>query len=187
MDGEIGKQKTDAMADRIRLINPECEVVCEQTFYNITTSDRLLSSGYDFIIDAIDLKIQKTQLIVECKKRNIPLVVCGGAGGKIDPTTIQVADMAHARNDKLIQKVRSTLRSDHRFPKANNGKVRKLGVEVIFFDETSRMPSSEACDASSDQPTSMRLNCASGFGSITHMTATMGLFAAQRALQFLIK
>ncbi|MGJ8655664.1 MAG: tRNA threonylcarbamoyladenosine dehydratase [Akkermansiaceae bacterium] len=185
MDGEIGKQKTDAMAERIRLINPECDVICEQTFFNEKTADRLLSSGYDFVIDAIDLMMQKTFLIADCTRRNIPVVTCGGAGGKIDPTRIRVADISKVTRDALIHKVRTRLRCKFGFPKAVNYKAPKFNIEAIFFDEPAVFPAAEECDT--DQSNSMRLNCASGFGSVTHMTATLGLFAAQRALNHLAK
>lgn len=184
MDGEIGKQKTDAMKERIQLINPECEVICEQTFYNEKSSDRLLSGDIDFVIDAIDLMMQKTLLIAECKRRGIPVVTCGGAGGKLDPSTIRIRDIAKVTRDALLHKVRTRLRSKYGFPKAVNLKAPKFGVEAIFFDESAVFPAAEECDT---QPESMRLNCASGFGSATHMTATLGLFAAQRALEQLTK
>lgn len=185
MDGEIGKQKTDAMAHRIKLINPQCKIYCEQTFYNEKTSDRILSKKYDFVIDAIDLLIQKAHLIAECKKRNIPIVTCGGSGGKTNPSTIRIADITKVSQDALIHKVRSRLRTKFGFPKASNQKAPKFNVEAIFYDEPAIHPPSEECDT--NQTSNMRLNCASGLGSITHMTATLGLFAAQRALHHLSK
>ncbi len=185
MDGEIGKQKTDAMAERIKLINPECEIICEQTFYNEKTSERLLSGDIDFVIDAIDLMMQKTLLIAECKKRSVPVVCCGGAGGKADPTKIKISDMTRVTHDALILKVRTRLRSHYGFPKAVNLKAKKFKVEAIFFDEPAVFPDSSHCDT--EQSNSMRLNCSSGFGSATHMTATLGLFAAQRALKYIAK
>lgn len=181
MDGEVGKQKTDAMAERIRLINPECEVICEQTFFNEKTSDRLLSQGYDYVIDAIDLMMQKAFLIAECKQRGIPVVCCGGAGGKTDPSTIKVSDIANVSNDALIHKVRTRLRTKFGFPKAVNYKAPKFNIEAIYFEESAIFPEAQECDT--DESTSMRLNCASGFGSVTHMTATQGLFAASRVLK----
>ena len=185
MDGDIGKQKTDAMAERIRLINPECEVTCEQTFFNEKTSSRLLSQGYDFVIDAIDLMMQKAFLIAECHQRDIPVITCGGAGGKTDPSNIRVADIAKVTRDALIHKVRTRLRTKFGFPKAVNLKAPKFNIEAVFYDESAIYPEADDCDT--EQPNSMRLNCATGFGSVTHMTATLGLFAAQRALDHLAK
>ena len=195
MDGEIGKQKTDAMAERIKLINPECEVVCEQTFYHEKTADRLLSGKIDFVIDAIDLTMQKAHLISECKNRHIRIVSCGSAGGKMDLSTIKLADLSKVTNDALFHKVRTRLRTKFGFPKATNIYAPPFDVEVIYFDETAKFPESNECktecetdyDTEQSNSTSMRLNCASGFGSITHMTATLGLFAAQRALHHLAK
>jgi len=185
MDGGIGKQKTDAMAERIKLINPECTVICEQTFYNEKTSDKLLSSNPDFVIDAIDLMIQKALLIAECTKRNIPVICCGGAGGKTDPSKIRITDIAQVAQDALIHKVRTRLRTHFGFPKAKNYKAPKFNVEAIFYDEPAIFPESKECDTEPSSNTDMRLNCESGFGSVTHMTATLGLFAAERALKTL--
>jgi tRNA threonylcarbamoyladenosine dehydratase len=185
MDGEIGKQKTDAMAERIRLINPECEVICAQTFYNEKSTDRLLSGKIDFVIDAIDLKMQKALLISECTKRNIPLVCCGSAGGKMDPSTIRIADIANVTQDALIHKLRTRLRNKFGFPKATNIYAPKFNVEVVYFAEPVIFPETSECDT--EKSNSMRLNCATGFGSVTHMTATLGLFAAQRALHHIAK
>ncbi len=185
MDGQIGKQKTDAMADRIRAINPECKVTCEQRFYNIKNAEDILAPGFDFIIDAIDLSYAKTHLISECKKRNIPVVACGGTGGLKDPTKIQIADMSRVFNDGLLKKVRNELRAHYNFPKCGpNSKIKKFGVECIFSSESPVFPT---CDGGTsprrDEKTESRLNCSAGYGSITHMTATVGLFAAERCLQ----
>ncbi len=187
MDGEIGKQKTDAMAERIKLINPLCEVICEQTFYNEKTANRLLSGNIDFVIDAIDLTMQKAHLIAECMKRNIPIVCCGSAGGKLDLSSIKVADLTKVTNDSLIHKVRTRLRTKFGFPKATNIFAPPFHVETIYFDEPAILPESPECEADPSQGNSMRLNCTTGFGSITHMTASIGLLAAQRALHQLAK
>lgn len=187
MDGEIGKQKTDAMAERIKLINPECEVICEQTFYNEKTADRLLAGKIDFVIDAIDLTMQKAHLIFECKKRNISIVCCGSAGGKMDLSTIKVADLSKVINDSLIHKVRTRLRTKFGFPKATNTFAPPFDVDTIYFDEPALLPENTNCDTEPSNNSSMRLNCSSGFGSITHMTASLGLLAAQRALHHLAK
>jgi len=184
MDGQIGKQKTDAMAERIKAINPECKVVCEQAFYSERNSEELLSRGFDYVVDAIDHVKAKSLLVASCKKLKIPMVVCGGAGGLRNPTKIEVADMARVYNDALIKQVRNELRSNYGFPKGGAKKVRKFGVECVFSSESPVFPQ---CDGSvsGDRPQDqdMRLNCTTGYGSITHMTATVGFVAAERCLE----
>ena len=188
MDGEIGKQKTDAMAERIAAINPECKVVCEQRFYNEKNADSILAGEFDVMVDAIDHVKAKVHLIHQCKTRKLPIVVCGGAGGLTDASQIKVDDMSKVYNDGLIKQVRNQLRQFHGFPKGGAKKVKKFGIECIFSSESPVFPTcdggvSEKREAGQER----RLNCASGYGSITHMTATVGMLAADRCLRILAK
>lgn len=190
LDGNVGKQKTEAMAQRIYAINPECQVECVQAFYSERNADDLIGDGFDVVVDAIDRVKEKAHLIARCKELGVPVICCGSAGGMRDPSKLQIADMAKVTNDALIGRVRTRLRTHYGFPKANNLLAPKFGVETIFSTEQAVYMQ---CDGSVslEKPKEtdgkdMRLNCASGFGSITHMTASIGLFAAERALQALL-
>ena len=186
MDGNIGQQKTDAMEARIKAINPECEVTNIQGFYSERSADAFFENNFDFVIDAIDRVKEKTHLIVECKKRNISIICCGGVGGLRDPSQIQIKDLSRVSRDALLAQVRTKLRSKHGYPKGDTKKPKKFKVDAIFSNEQAVFPQ---CDGSVSikrpkdaDGRDMRLNCASGYGSITHMTATVGLFATERAL-----
>lgn len=186
MDGEIGKQKTDAMEQRIKAINPECEVINFQTFYSEKNADELLCQDIDFVVDAIDHVKAKVDLIQRCKRKQIPLVVCGGAGGLKDPTKIQIDDLAKVYNDALIKQVRNKLRSEHGFPKGGSGKIKKFGIECIFSSESPVFPQCDGTVSNTrGNDLDTKLNCTTGYGSITHMTATVGLFATERCLNYL--
>ena len=193
MDGEIGKQKTAAMANRIQAINPECKVTCLEQFFSARNADTILDTGFDYVIDAIDRVKEKCLLLAGCHQRNIPVITCGGAGGLRDPSQIQVQDLSKSYNDALLNQVRKNLRSNHGFPPGADPKrkikARKFGIECVFSPENAVFPH---CDGSVSEkrPTNMtgadaRLNCASGYGSITHMTATFGFFAVSRCLKHL--
>ena len=191
LDSTISQQKTDAMEARIKGINPECEVDNQIAFYSERNADAFFQQDFDYVIDAIDRVKEKTHLIAECKKAKIAMVTCGGAGGLRDPSQIQRADLSRVTNDPLLAQVRTKLRSQYGFPKGDTKKVKKFGIEAIFSTEQAVYPQ---CDGSvsSERPKDgdgrdMRLNCASGYGSITHMTATMGFFAVERALHHLSK
>ncbi|WP_018969034.1 tRNA cyclic N6-threonylcarbamoyladenosine(37) synthase TcdA [Rubritalea marina] len=186
LDGAIGKQKTDAMEERIRAINPDCEVVNHIAFYSERNAEEFFAPGYDYVIDAIDRVKEKTHLLAQCRQRQIPVVSCGGAGGLRNPSLIQHADLSRVTNDPLLANVRSKLRSQYGFPKGDSKKPKKFGIEAVFSTEQAVFPQ---CDGSvsTERPQEadgrdMRLNCASGYGSITHMTATVGFFAVERAL-----
>src|SRR6266567_3898836 len=74
MDGTVGKAKALVMAERMRLISPETEIVPYQDFYAAENSDFLLSESYDYVIDAIDHITSKLHLIRTCRERNIPII-----------------------------------------------------------------------------------------------------------------
>jgi tRNA A37 threonylcarbamoyladenosine dehydratase len=189
MDGQIGRLKTSAMAERIRAINPDATIEEKQTFYSEKNAEELLGGGFDVVIDAIDAVRQKCHLIASCRERGIPIVTCGAAGGRRDPSRIQVADLALTCHDALLLQTRKNLRSHHGFPKAPTGKkVKKFGVTAIFSTEAPVFPQ---CDGSvsCERPegTNLRLNCDSGYGTATPVTATFGLIAAAQALEILSK
>lgn len=194
MDGEIGRQKTAAMASRITAINPDCQITCLETFFGVRNADEILDQQFDFVIDAIDHVKAKCQLLAGCHQRNIPVIACGGAGGLTDPTQIQISDLSKSYNDALLNQVRKNLRSNYGFPAGADAKrkikAKKFGIDCVFSSES---PVFLQCDGSvspqrppaGESSGGTRLNCASGFGSITHMTATVGLFATSRCLKTL--
>ena len=178
---EFGKAKVTAMAERIRAINPHCRVVEIEDFVTAENVGTLLGGGFDFIIDAIDHTRTKAAMIAWCQSHGVPIATAGGAGGKIDPTRITVADLSRTEQDPLLAKVRSLLRKEYGY--ARDPK-RKFGVPAIYSDEPLRAPDHGAtCDAPSPT-TGTGLNCA-GYGSAVCVTAPFGLVAANVALRHL--
>lgn len=189
MDGQIGRQKTEAMADRARAIHPTCDVQVVPAFFNEKTAEEILGRGFDAVLDAIDTLRHKALLIAECRRRGIPVVTCGGAGGRRDPTRIRVTDLAYSGKDGLLHQLRRSLRQDHGFPKTPMGvKPEPLGIDAVFSDEPPVFPQ---CDGSvsTDRPegSALRLSCESGYGTATPITACFGLVAASRVLENLAR
>jgi tRNA A37 threonylcarbamoyladenosine dehydratase len=185
MDGQIGRQKTEAMAERARAIHPAAEVTVVPRFFNEATAAEILDAGFDAVIDAIDSTRHKALLLACCRERGIFTVTCGGAGGRRDPTRIRVADLAYSGKDPLLHQLRRSLRHDHGFPKTPMGvKPDPLGIDAVFSDEPQVFIQ---CDGSvSDvRPDTggQRLGCTSGLGSVTHVTAAFGMIAAGRVLE----
>lgn len=185
MDGQIGRQKTDAMADRAMAIHPGCEIQIVPKFFNEKSAAEILDAGFDAVIDAIDYARHKSLLIAECHKRGIFAVTCGGAGGRRDPTRIRVTDLAYSGMDPLLLQLRRGLRNDYGFPKTPRHQEPALfGIDAVYSDEA---PWYSQCDGtvSKDRPEeiSQRLNCASGFGTAAHLIASFGLIAAGRVLE----
>ncbi len=208
LEGEFGKTKVTAMAERIRAINPLCNVNEIEDFVTPENINDALggnihaaSGALKIIIDATDDVKAKIAMAVFCKQRNIPLIMAGGAGGRLDATKIKTADLAHVTGDKLLAKVRNLLRRDFNFPKASNTKKSaKFGILAVYSDEQTLKPdvinikkdalqanihagSGEACFAESESITG--LNCA-GYGSSVCVTAPFGFAAAGLAIQHLL-
>lgn len=187
MDGQIGRQKTEAMADRVRAIHPEAKLEIEPCFFHARTAERILSPGFDVVVDAIDDTANKALLLAELHRRSIHAVTCGGAGGRRDATRIRRADLAFTGKDPLLHQVRRSLRREHGFPTVPMGsKPQPMGIEAVFSDEP---PVFLQCDGSvsTDRPvdTPARLTCATGMGTVTHVTAAFGMVAANCALDYL--
>ncbi len=179
LSGQIGNLKTEAMQERIKLINPECEVQIIDDFLTKDNLSDYLMRGYDYVIDAIDSVQTKAALIAYCKRNKIKLITTGGAGGQTDPTQIQITDLSKTIQDPLASKVRNILRKEYNF--STNPK-RKFGVDCVFSTQPLIFPKmSEGCEVSAT------MNCANGFGATTVVTATFGFFAVSRVIDKLLK
>ncbi|VBB06820.1 Hypothetical protein LUCI_2057 [Lucifera butyrica] len=106
----VGKPKVEVMRDRILEINPEAEVTVFQRFYMPGTADELIHDDYDYIIDAIDTVTGKIDLIMRAKEKGIPVISCMGAGNKLDPTQLEVADIFSTSICPLAKVMRQELR-----------------------------------------------------------------------------
>ncbi len=136
----VGLAKAEVMAERIRQINPECRVTVVDDFVTPDNVAQYMNAGYSYVIDAIDSVRPKAALIAYCRRNKIPLVTTSGAGGQIDPTQIQVTDLAKTIQDPLAAKLRERLKSD--FGVVKTVKV-KLGVDCVFSTEALVYPQSD--------------------------------------------
>lgn len=182
MDGNTGKLKIEAMAERIKAINPQCEVTCQMEFVTEKNMRDLIHSGFSYVIDCIDSAKSKAALIAHCHINKIRIVVTGAAGGQIDPTQIQIVDVNKCIQDPLIAKVRSMLRRDYNF--SRNTK-RTYSIPCVFSTEQMvyPQPDGSVCRTKAEGDSSTRLDCSSGFGSVTMVTGTFGFIAASRVVK----
>ncbi|NLU53695.1 MAG: tRNA threonylcarbamoyladenosine dehydratase [Clostridiaceae bacterium] len=106
----VGKAKVDIMKERILEINPKAQVETYRTFYLPECADQLIKDDYDYIVDAVDTVTAKIDLVVQAKKRGIPVISCMGAGNKMDPTRFVVTDVFKTSVDPLAKVMRKELR-----------------------------------------------------------------------------
>lgn len=122
----IGQPKADLMRDRIKDINPECEVIALKMFYTEETYEQIFDYNLDFVVDASDTIVYKIHLMKECLKRKIPIISSMGAANKMDPTRFQIADISKTHTDPIAKVIRTRLRKEG---------IRK-GIPVVFSDES---------------------------------------------------
>lgn len=191
----VGQEKISAMAKRLHLINPDCQIHQHPSFFMSSTAESLLLGSYDFVVDAIDSLKHKTLLIALCREKGIPLISVGGAGGKSQVADIQVSDLSQAYGDRLLSKVRANLRKHHGFPKASTkGKNKKFNVPCVFSPESAKMPWCEVVEegensnnTTNQSRTSLKLDCNNGFGTDVTVISIFGLTAANYVTQALVK
>ena len=181
VEGDIGRAKIDAMARRVAAINPECDVRPVHAFFTEASAAEILRPRFDYVLDAIDSPSKKCLLIASCRERGIPIVVVGGAGGRRDPTTLRVSDLAFSTHDRLLAAVRSRLRSDFGFPR---GAKQSFGVDCVHSTEPAAYPQADGTACVKPEPgTSLRLDCESGYGTACFVTGTFGFVAAGYVVQ----
>lgn len=178
----IGQEKVSAMANRIKSINPDCKVNQETRFFLESTAEKLLTQKYDFVVDAIDSIKHKCLLIALCKQKDINIITLGGAGGKKEIKDIQLCDLGLTYGDRLLSKVRATLRKNYGFPKF---KDKKFKIMSVFSPEAVKLP---WCDLPEEEErTSLKLDCNNGFGTDVTVISVFGITAAHYVIQQLLK
>jgi tRNA A37 threonylcarbamoyladenosine dehydratase len=172
----VGRAKVEVMAERIRAINPDCRAVAESKFFNAQTAAGLLAPKFDFIFDAIDDVTNKILLLVNCREKNLPVITCGGAGGRRELTSVRLGDLSKASHDKLLSEVRRRLRKEHHFP----AELRTMGVPCVYSVEKTMFPQPDGSvsETRAATDTGTRLNCDGGLGSATFVTGAFGFAAA---------
>jgi tRNA A37 threonylcarbamoyladenosine dehydratase len=176
LEHTVGLAKVKVLAERVATIDPACRVNQLAEFFSSTTSQRLLETRYDWVVDAIDRVPQKALLVAACVQRGIPVLTIGGAGGRRDGTQVCVEDLGRSGQDPLLRALRRGLRRDHGFAVAGDG---RFGIPCVFSPEKQVFPHGDGrvCEAP-DEGSSLRMDCASGFGAATFVTGAFGFAAA---------
>lgn len=181
----IGEAKVDAMAKRIKQINPQCQVNIIEDFVVADNVAELLNSSMDYVVDATDSVKAKAAMIAYCKRNKIPIITIGGAGGQTDPTQIAVTDLSKTIHDPLAAKLRNILRKEYHF--STNPK-RKFGISCVYSTEQLVYPQQDGsvCQTKNLTDGSVKLDCNNGFGASVAVTATFGFVAAARVIDKII-
>ena len=163
----IGRDKADVVADRLRDINPEIQLEVRKEFIRDEKITELLdAANYDFLVDAIDSVSPKVYLLFHAFQREIPTISSMGAGAKVDPTTVKLADISKTSPCALARVVRKRLKTL---------KVHK-GIQTVFStelpDKNAVLEVDEQCKRSTT-------------GTVSYMPAIFGCMLASHAIKTL--
>ena len=141
----VGQYKVDVAAERVREINPDCRIHTFRTFFLPDTRDQFDFSQYDYIVDCIDTVTGKLEIISRAKTLKKPVISSMGAGNKVDPTKLKVADITRTSVCPLARVIRNELK--------------KRGIKrlkVVFSTEKVIPPQENPDDNFEDTPGAQR-------------------------------
>jgi tRNA A37 threonylcarbamoyladenosine dehydratase len=188
LDGEFGRNKAQVLAERALAINPSIRAEAIADFLTPTNLQSLLDRDYDLVLDACDSFRSKVEMIAWCRRRKLPLVVVGSAGGRMDATQVRVRDLSRTEHDALLALVRKKLRAEFNFPK---NRERYFGVPAVYSLENVRYPQADGsvCGLrpAMGPDAALKLDCGAGLGAATHVTGSFAFAAVGRALELLFK
>ncbi len=165
MHSTVGQSKAALMAARLRDINPNLVLTVREDFLTPKLVKELISNEYDYVFDCIDSVQPKQYVIVACKQRDVRVVSSMGAGGRIDPSQVRIADISETYNCPFAQQVRKGLKKKG---------VRK-GVTVVFSSEPVYRENMMLTDGSKFKK--------SFYGTISYIPALFGLHMASVVVQ----
>ncbi len=162
----IGRYKVDVLAERLLDINPSLSVGAHRLFYMPDTAEGVDLSRYQYIVDAIDTVTAKLELITRAHALGVPIICALGAGNKLDPTRLRVADITETSVCPLARVIRR--------------EVRKRGIEhlkVVYSTEPAINPAQDAPEL--DEPHAARRSIP---GSTAFVPPAMGLIIASQVV-----
>ena len=184
VENNIGKMKTQALKERVFLINKKCKVNLIEDAYNKENESLIFSNNFTVVVDCIDRSIHKEQLILACRKRNIPIVITGSAGGRKDLSLVRVGDLSKTEVDPLLQIMRKSLRKNHGFPRL----PKKMNIPVVYSIEKPVYPTEDG-ETTTEKPSKFLkpLDCQTGYGTATHITGSFAFLATQKAIEQILQ
>lgn len=170
LDSTKGQQKAHLLRARFLDINPELQVQVVDHFMDPEPMITFLQQNqFDFVLDCIDSIQPKLSMILILRRMKLRFISSMGAGGKMDPSKIKVADVFRSQECKFAQQIRKSLKK----------KGVERGVLCVYSEETQPKHSLKHTDGSNYKK--------SFYGTISYMPAMFGLTMASEVIRRIIK
>lgn len=163
-----GRSKAEVLKERLLDINPDLKLHAFNVYLKDEKIPALLDGSFDYVVDAIDTLSPKVYFIKETLGRGLKLVSSMGAGGRLNPQEIKVADVSESYGCQFAQAVRKKL----------HGLDIRSGFQVVFTPEAVLEGSVKKIDDEANKKSMV--------GTISYMPAMFGLTAASVVIRELI-
>lgn len=169
LDSTIGRNKAVVLAERIKDINPDIQLNIVQEFVVPERVWELLKEYKpDYVMDCIDSVTPKLEWIVACLRLKIKIISHMGAGGKVDPSAVQVSKLTNTYNCKLAIHIKKRL-------KRKNVEFKK--VKAVFSSEIQKKEALKMTDGSNFKR--------SFYGTASYIPGLFGLMGAAEVIRYL--
>ena len=178
----IGKYKVDVAKERILDINPNATVETYQEFYMPNSESNILREELNYVVDCIDTVTAKIELVMNCKKMNIPIISAMGTGNKLDPSKFEITDIYKTSVCPLAKVMRKELRKRN----VDSLKVIYSKEEPIKINQESNC----SCKTNCICPPGTKRKCSIRNpvpGSISFVPSVAGLMIAGEIVKEIIK
>lgn len=166
LDSTVGLQKAQLLKERFLDINPELDITVHDKFVTPDeVRDLLANNSFDYAFDCIDSFSPKISLILVLRRMRIKFISSMGAGGKLNPTKIKIADIKKTKECKFAQQVRKELK--------NRGVTDR--VLTVYSDEIQVKNSLHLTDGSNYKK--------SFYGTVAYMPAMFGMTMAYEVIR----
>ena len=112
VSGTIGASKAEALAVRLREINPHANIDARLVRFTAESAGEFDLGAYDRVVDAIDSIDDKIALIAAAVRSNATLYSSMGAASRIDPTRVRIAPLSKTHGCPLARVVRRRLKME---------------------------------------------------------------------------
>jgi len=161
--------KTELFEKRLKEISPNVKLNVITEYLIDENIDPILDNHYNYVVDAIDTLTPKVNFLEKAYHKKLKIVSSMGAGGRTDPTKIQICDISKSHHCKFAYIVRKYLHRKNIYK----------GIEVVF--------SPEPVSKNAIVETNGENNKRSIVGTISYMPAVFGCYCARVVINGLLK
>ncbi len=169
LDSTIGKNKAVVLAERIKDISKDIKLNVIEEFVEPERVWEILKERQpDYVMDCIDSVSPKLEWIIACKRLKIKIITHLGAGGKTDPSKVELAQLLKTHDCKLGLHLKKRLKRRNVEPK---------GVKAVFSGEIQQKHALQMTDGTNYKR--------SFYGTVSYMPALFGLIGAAEVIRHL--